>query len=81
MKAKRTNTFLFNLPTRKIPKKLSTVEYEVQRDWEEQLLSNVNILQGSEIRNKRNIKVDRESIASYLRGKFINEIITTYYKF
>lgn len=44
-------------------------------------MNNVNLLQGTQIRNKRNIKIDRDKISSYLRGKFINEIITTYYKF
>jgi hypothetical protein len=41
----------------------------------------VNILQGSNIRHKKNVKVEREKVAAYLRGRFVSEAITTYYKF
>jgi hypothetical protein len=78
---KRSNTFLFNIPTRKIPRKSSSVEYDFQRDWEDQLAQNINSLQGSQIKNKKNLKIDREKLSSYLKSLFINEVITTYYKF
>jgi hypothetical protein len=44
-------------------------------------MKNINTLQGCNIKSKRNIKVEREKVSSYLKAKFINEVITTYYKF
>lgn len=57
MRRKRSNTFLFNIPTRKFPRKSSHVEYTLERDWEEQLLENINIITGCNIKNKRNVKI------------------------
>lgn len=78
---KRSNTFLFNIPTRKLPKKTSQVEYKLERDWEEQLLENINSLQGGSVKNKKNLKIERDKLSAYLKGRFVNEALTTFYKF
>lgn len=41
----------------------------------------MNTLQGGNVRHKKNLKVERDKLSAYLKGRFVNEALTTYYKF
>ena len=79
MNRKRSNTFLFPLPTTKpVPRKKTIVDDKVF-PWEEGLLEVINSITGTSIKVKQNAKVSREKLSAYLNSHFLNEALTNYY--